>query len=79
MVVPGNYKSKRKEWAAGNMQWGNSTPAKQGEAHGASTTETQPQELNAMQLMGNVTNGVTDTQIMGDNDNAIPLRKDTKY
>ena len=29
--------------------------------------------------MGNVTNGVTDTQIMGDNDNAIPIRKDTKY
>ena len=59
MVVPGFYESKRKEKNASKMYWGNSTPAKQGGAHGASNSETQQQELNAMQSMGSVTTRAT--------------------
>lgn len=70
MVVPGYYESKRKERAIGNMHREKPTPPKQGGAHGASISETQPQELNAIQPVGNVTKGVTATKIIGDNDNA---------
>lgn len=61
------------------MHRGKSTPPKQGGAHGASTSETQPQKLNAMQPVGSITNGVTDTHIIGDNDNANTIRKDTIF
>jgi len=32
-----------------------------------------------MQPVGSITNGVTDTHIIGDNDNANPIRKDTIF